>query len=256
MELLSISVPPLVLAAAVAVTLIASFVKGAIGFAMPMIMISGLATVMPAEPALAALLMPTLVSNLWQSLRGGLRPALQVAWAYRLYLSVALVVIALVAQTVRAMPQNVLFLTLGGTITVFSLIQIAGFAPKIPAARRWIADIGVAVLAGFSGGLSGVWGPPTVLYLTAINAPKAEAIRMQGVVYSAGAIVLVAAHLRSGLFNADTAPLSFLLLVPMVFGMKLGQRVQDRLDQARFRKATLAVLIIAGLNLVRRGAGF
>jgi hypothetical protein len=29
--------------------------------------------------------------------------------------------------------------------------------------------------------------------------------------------------------------------------------VQDRLDQARFRRFTLVVLALAGLNLVRRG---
>jgi hypothetical protein len=29
--------------------------------------------------------------------------------------------------------------------------------------------------------------------------------------------------------------------------------VQDRIDQATFRKVTLIVLVVAGLNLVRRG---
>ena len=36
-------------------------------------------------------------------------------------------------------------------------------------------------------------------------------------------------------------------------GLFLGFKVQDRMDQALFRKATLAVLVIAGLNLIRRG---
>jgi len=58
-------------AAAATVTLVASFVKGAVGFALPMIMISGLATFMPAEQALATLIIPTLLANLWQGLRGG-----------------------------------------------------------------------------------------------------------------------------------------------------------------------------------------
>ena len=34
--------------------------------------------------------------------------------------------------------------------------------------------------------------------------------------------------------------------------MFAGYLVQDRLDQERFRKVTLAVPIIAGLNLLRR----
>jgi hypothetical protein len=34
--------------------------------------------------------------------------------------------------------------------------------------------------------------------------------------------------------------------------MFAGYRVQDRLDQALFRKLTLAVLVLAGVNLLRR----
>jgi len=36
-------------------------------------------------------------------------------------------------------------------------------------------------------------------------------------------------------------------------GMALGYAVHDRLDPRAFRRATLAVLAVAGLNLLRRG---
>jgi len=42
-------------------------------------------------------------------------------------------------------------------------------------------------------------------------------------------------------------------LVPALAGLWLGFQVQDRMDQEAFRKATLVVLVVAGLNLVRRG---
>jgi hypothetical protein len=38
-----------------------------------------------------------------------------------------------------------------------------------------------------------------------------------------------------------------------MLAMWLGFRVQDRLDQRKFRFWTLVVLVVAGLNLVRRG---
>jgi uncharacterized protein len=37
-------------------------------------------------------------------------------------------------------------------------------------------------------------------------------------------------------------------------GMLAGYMVQDRLDQVRFRQATLIVLVLTGLNLLRRAA--
>jgi uncharacterized membrane protein YfcA len=239
--------------AATAVTLAASFVKGAVGFAMPMIMISGLASFMPAEQALATLIIPTLLANLWQGLRGGLPQVKSVLHEFRLYLVVVLVVIALSAQLVTLLPPGALYLVLGVPIIGFSALQLLGWAPHVPPARRWVADVGIGGLAGLSGGLAGVWGPPTVLYLTAINAAKGRAIAMQGVVYGAGAVVLLLSHLRSGLLNADTIPLSLAMVAPMVVGLWVGQAVQDRLDQRRFRRAMLVVLVLVALNLIRRG---
>ena len=58
-----LSLGPDLLIAASAVAVVAGFVKGATGFAMPMIMISGLGSFLAPEVALAALAMPTLVSN-------------------------------------------------------------------------------------------------------------------------------------------------------------------------------------------------
>ena len=47
-----------VFALAMAVTFFAGFVKGAIGFAMPMIMIAAFTAFLPPETALAGLIMP------------------------------------------------------------------------------------------------------------------------------------------------------------------------------------------------------
>ena len=55
------------------------------------------------------------------------------------------------------------------------------------------------------------------------------------------------------MLNAATLPVGVLMLLPVLLGMGLGFAVQDRLDQERFRRVTLAVLVLAGLNLLRRG---
>jgi hypothetical protein len=139
-------------------------------------------------------------------------------------------------------------------VTLFAFIQLVGLRLSLSGGRRRVAEVGFALIAGFAGGLSGIWGPPTVLYLTALDTPKVEQMRVQGVVYGFGAVMLTLAHLNSGLLDARTAPFSALLLVPAMLGLALGVFVQDRLDQARFRRFTLVVLAVAGLNLVRRGA--
>jgi len=252
MEILSAILPLHLLALAALVTLIAGTVKGAVGFAMPMIMISGLAAFMPVELALAALIVPTLISNGIQALRQGPEAAVQSIKRFRVFLMVGFIFLVASAQLVVRLPQEVLFLAIGLPIVIFVGIQIIGWSPHVAEAHRAKTEVWVGAIAGSIGGLSGVWGPPTVAYLTAIETPKGEQIRVQGVVYGLGAVALFGAHLNSGVLRLATMPLSLAMVPPALVGLWLGFQVHDRMDQRLFRKATLIVLFVAGLNLVRR----
>lgn len=238
---------------AFAITLFAGFVKGPVGFGMPLIMISGLTTVLSVEVALAALILPTVMTNIRQALRQGLRAAYEVTCKFRIYLFVLFMTLIISAQLVLVLPQRVLFILIGVPIVLFSLMQLRGWVPALRPENR-VRDEGIiAAIAGLVGGISGVWGPPTVAYLTATNTPKTQQMLVQGVVYGFGAMVLVGAHVQSGVFNANTAPLSAALLIPAVVGMAIGYRLHDRMPQKTFKRATLIVLAVAGLNLIRRG---
>lgn len=248
------ALPAQYLALAAVAALLAGFVKGAVGFGMPMILISAFGSFMHPQLALATLIVPTLFSNVWQALRDGLGPALVTIRRFRLFMTLLLVFILASAQLAAILPPRILLLIIGIPVTAFAATQLAGWRLSIKPKRRKRAEAILGVLAGLTGGLSGVWGPPTVAYLTAIETPRQESMRTQGIVYGAGSIMLTLAHLHSGLLNAETMPVSISMLAPALLGMAIGFQVSDRLEQHKFRRATLAVLIIAGLNLIRRGA--
>ena len=239
-------------AAAFAIAFTAGLVKGMVGFAMPAIMISGLASLMPPDLALAGLILPTLVANLAQALRQGGGAALASITRFRLFMVVGAMMLVLSAQLYAVLSVELILIGIGAPIALFSLLQLSGWRPR--ARQNAKLDVGVGAFAGFVGGLSGIWGPPTVSYLTAIETPKQEQLRIQGVIYGLGAVLLFCAHLRSGVVQAPSMALSAGLVIPAMLGMWTGFAVQDRVDQATFRKITLWVLLIAGANLVRRGA--
>ncbi len=241
-----------VISLAVAVTLFASVVKGAVGFAMPMIMISGLASFLPADQALAALIVPTLATNLAQALRQGIGAALGTTREYRRLLITLCVVIIASAQAVPFIPQSYLLFSLGLPIVAFALSQLAGWQLRFDAHDRGRAEVWTGVVAGMFGGISGVWGPPTIALLISLDVDKRENVRVQGVVYLIGAAMLTLAHLGSGILNASTLPLSIGLTLPAMVGLWIGFAIQDRLDAKRFRRWTLIVLAVTGLNLIRR----
>ena len=217
-----------------------------------MVLVSGLSLFLPPQLAIAGLILPTLVTNGFQALREGLPAALGAVRQFRVFLIVGLVFLVIGAQLVSLVPPRTFLLMIGVPVTFFALIQVVGWQITLrqPTAK---GEAVIGAIAGFIGGMSGIWGPPTVAYLTALNTPKAQQMRIQGVIYGLGAIALLVAHLGSGILNAKTIPFSAALIVPALIGMWLGLQLQSRIDQVRFRKLTLIVLLIAGANLLRRG---
>ncbi|WP_353341352.1 sulfite exporter TauE/SafE family protein [Pelagimonas sp. KU-00592-HH] len=251
MDLLLSSLDPVVFLLAVLVALLAGLIKGMVGFGMPMVLISGLSSLMAPELALAGLILPTLLSNGVQAFRQGVGAAIASVKKFRVFLWTGLVFLLISAQFVPVLPQNILLLVIGVPVAIFAGLQLLGVQMRLTVANAR-AEMAVGGFAGVIGGLSGVWGPPTVLYLTALNTEKTEQIRVQGVIYGLGAVALLAAHLTSGVLRWETLPLSIGLLPPAMFGMWIGTRIHDRIDQETFRKATLIILTIAALNLIRR----
>ncbi|MCB6177652.1 sulfite exporter TauE/SafE family protein [Rhodobacter sp. Har01] len=252
MEFLAAGLSPLAVAAAMAVALLAGFVKGAVGFAMPLIMISAFSAFLPADLALAGMMLPTLVTNLSQAFRQGWGPALETTRTYRRFLIATVVFIAVSAQVFDLIPRVAYLLLLGLPVTAFAAAQLAGVPLALPLHHRVRAEWTLGVIGGLYGGISGIWGPPLLVFLLSTGVPKTEMVRAQGVVFLIGAVALLAAHLGTGLANPSSLTFSALLVIPAQIGMWAGFKLQDRLDQARFRRWTQALLVLTGLNLVRQ----
>ena len=235
------------------VAFFAGVVKGVVGFSMPMVMVSGLGSVVSAEMAIAGMILPALVSNLWQALRQGPKAAWDAIRRFRVFLLAGVAVLLVAAQLVAVLPHHIALLIIGVPITVFAISSLLGKPLRLPSNPSTLTEAIIGGVTGFFGGISGVWGATTVAMLTAQNVGKTEQMRIQGVIYGLGAVALMFAHMASGVLRAETAPLSALLVLPAIIGIGLGFLVQDRIDQTTFKRVTLLVLLIAGLNLIRRG---
>lgn len=253
MEILYGGLPAWAFWLACAITVFAGFVKGAIGFAMPLIMIATFSSFMPPDLALAALILSVLFSNLQQTFRNGLAPAIDAGRRYLPFLISMTLGILVSAPFIVVLPERLMLGLLGAMLIIFAVVQLTGWHPDVPPRARVPAQIGLGLTGGLYGGVSGVWGPPLIVYLLAIRATKAETVPVLGVAFLIGAVVLTGAHLTTGVLNAQTIPFSLALVPPGILGMWLGFKLQDRLDPVRFRFWTLVVLIAVSINLLRRG---
>ncbi len=128
---------------AMAIAFAAGWIKGIVGFAMPMVMVSGLNFFLTPELTLAGLILPTLVTNGLQALRGGAVAAYSSVLNFRVFLIVGGLMLVLSAQLVTMVPSSVSLLLIGGLVSVFCLFQVLGVrlvlnqpSPRIEAAMR------------------------------------------------------------------------------------------------------------------------
>ncbi len=242
---------PAAFAVALAVTALAGFVKGTVGFAMPMIMMAGLSALAPPEVALAGLILPTLATNIGQALRDGLAPAVEAARVRWRFIAATVALIPLSALVATAIPRGPFLLLLGVPIAAYAAFLLSGRSLAIRLTQWVRAEWALGAVGGLYGGVSGIWGPPLLVYLLSTGTPREEAIRVQGVVFLIGAVALLFAHLNSGVLNPTTVGFSAALVVPGLAGLWLGARTAARMDAGRFRFWTHALLLVSGLNLIR-----
>lgn len=234
------------------VTVFAGFTKGVTGFALPLIMVSGMSTFIDPRLAIASVVIPTFVGNAWQGLRQGPKAAWQAINKYRVLVATTLAMIYICAQLIEGLAFQSLFLLLGVVIFVVSVVQLLGLQLTLAPRHHTLGAVVAGSVAGFFGAIAGTWGPPTIIYLLAIGTEKAEQVRIAGISFGLGALVFWVAHQHSGLITPQALGLSVLLLAPMFIGLALGTHMQHRIDQAVFKRITLWVLLVASLNIMRK----
>ncbi len=246
------TIDPAALAGIAALALVAGLIKGITGFAFPMIMFSGMSLFFDPADAVACLVLPLLAVNLIQSLQFGYRAAVREARASFLLAAALCICIALAAPLVTVLSPSALFAVLGPTITLVALIQLAGWRFTLPPRLHKTGAAVTGVAAGICGGFAGVWAPLIVLYLLALNIGRQRHILIQGVTYTAGSLVLIAAHFRTGVISPESLGLSGALIVPSLLGLGAGTWLLGRINRQRFVTVTLCVLVAAGMNLIWR----
>lgn len=104
--------------------------------------------------------------------------------------------------------------------------------------------------AGILGGAYNALGPPIVVYGSLRNwSPERFKATVQGYFLPVGLFILIG-HAISGLWTTDLFHYYLWGLVPLLFGLLLGNRLHKRLAKHRFDKWIYSLLFINGIVLL------
>ncbi len=234
-----------------AVYLLAGTVKGTVGLGLPAVSISLLAPTIGFHTAVALMLIPALLSNVWQAFFGGhLHLIAERLWPFLLS---GLIAIAVTALFALAASGDVLTKILGAILIVHSGLGLLGYHTPAPS-PRWERPMSAAMggINGVIGGLTGIYSVPSAAYLPTLKLGRDVFVQAVGVWFSTCSAVLLIAYGTSATYTGGILTLSILCLLPSFAGMALGQRLRKRLDENRFRQAVLIALFLLGIYLIAR----
>lgn len=241
---------PLTLALATLAFALAGVVKGVVGMGLPLVAMGLLGLVMPPAQAAALLLVPSLVTNVWQMAAGpALAPLLRRLATMLIGVGGGVAVgIGFITGSGSMWPG----LALGAVLMLYAGIGLWLRPLRLAARHEGAVAPVVGVITGVVTGATGVFSVPAVPYLSAIGLDKDELIQALGLSFTVSTVALAVGLGASSVFTPALGVLSLAALLPALAGVLVGQRLRARLDAQRFRTWFMRSMLAVGAAMVAK----
>lgn len=233
-----------------AIFVAAGFVKGVVGMGLPTVAMGLLSLSMPPAAAAAMLIVPSLLTNLWQLFTGPNFTAL----ARRL----APMMLALCVGTfigigvLTGASSSLASAALGAILAAYGVLGLLAKQFTVPAsAERWLSPL-IGLITGLITGATGVFVIPAVPFLNSLGLDKEELIQALGLSFTVSTLALAAALAMGGHYPLVAVGNSLFAVLPALAGMALGTRLRHRLPPAAFKRWFFAGLVVLGVYMLAR----
>ena len=236
----------LVLSITAGTFLLAGFVKGVIGLGLPTVAVGLLSVVMTPAQAAAILVVPSLITNVWQLITGGDVMLL----TRRLWPMLAGVCVGtwIGALTLSANnPQASIWL--GVALIVYTALGLMKVQFKVPPRSETWLGLVVGFLTGMATVATGVFVIPGVPYVTALDFDRNRMVQALGLSFTVSTITLALALAYQGQFHTEVAWPALLALGVALIGMCFGQIVRNKVKAETFRLCFFLGLLALGVHL-------
>jgi len=227
--------------------LLAGFVKGVIGLGLPPVSMGLLAVAMPPTHALAIVIVPAILTNIWQTFVGPhLRDIMRRLWPLMLGLAIGT---RLNAGMMTGPYARYGTIFLGILLVIYADVSLRKFVFTVSRQNeKWVGGI-VGLISGAISAATGVQVIPSMPYLQAIDIAKDEFVQALGVFFTVGTLALAFNLTAAGLLDKSTALPGVVALACSFTGMAIGQAVRARLELETFRRWFLISMICLGIYL-------
>jgi uncharacterized membrane protein YfcA len=231
-----------------AVFALAGVVKGLVGLGLPTISMALLALLMAPAEAAALLIVPSLVTNVWQIRPwGSLGPMLRRLGPMQFGVCFGTLV---GAWALGAPAGEWAVVSLGAALIGYAAWGLAGASMSVrPPTERWLGPL-IGAVTGLVTAATGVFVIPAVPYLQALGLRRDELIQAMGISFTVSTLALAVGLYFNARYSGATLGASVLMLLPALAGMAAGQYLRQKLSPALFRQCFLGSLILLGIHMI------
>jgi uncharacterized membrane protein YfcA len=228
--------------------LFAGSVKGTIGFGLPIISLGLLVAAFDLTTAMALIIAPAFVTNVWQAIVGGnLIFILKRLWPF-LFFAIATIWIGAIAL----MAINILYLStlLGALLLFYSSLHVIGFQFSIQQRHEKLIGALMGAVNGILTGMTGSFFLPGVLYLQAIGLSRDMLVQAMGILFLLSTVGLTITLRNNNLLSSDLTIISALAVIPSLIGMAIGQNIRKKLPEEKFKRVISIAIFLLGIFII------
>jgi len=240
-----------ILAATAGAFALAGFVKGVVGLGLPTVSIGLLGLLMTPAQAAAILVVPSLVTNVWQAVAGG--GVFEIARRLWPMLLGTCIGTLLGAMLLPHDDSGRATMWLGLALVFYAALGLFKWHFAVP--RH--AEVWLGLLMGTATGAitvaTGVFVMPGTPYVQSLKFERDKLVQALGLSFTVSTLTLAMALAYFGQLRTSIAWPSMIALVAALIGMALGQLVRGRVKEETFRLCFFVGLLLLGAHLALRG---
>ena len=235
--------------------LLGCFVKGALGFGLPLIATPIMLFVLPLPEIVAILALPITIANVQQIWLN--RHQWQILKRFWPLVAIAVIIMLVCAPLMVAIDSHLLGILIGLLIALhailssFPLRQLHNWSLAPKTMNHLIIPAGIA--SGILGSLTAMYSFPSLQLFMMMRVKKDDLAMLLGVFLLLGYVALWLGISHAGFPVGDNLLLSALMLIPAVAGQQAGHMARRYISETTFRHIVHFTLACAGFTLMIRG---
>jgi uncharacterized membrane protein YfcA len=230
---------------------LAGLVKGVLGQGLPTVAVGILSLIMSPGEATALLIIPALVTNIWQGWAGPSFGALMrrlwptmVAICLGTWVATALGLGLLTPEAAWLARK-----ALGAVLILYGLLGVSRIHLQVPPRAEWWLGPLMGLANGAVSTATGVFMVPVIPYIQSLGLERDDLVQAQGISFTVSTLSLSLVLIGSGTLNVTNATGSLLAVAVTFVGMFIGQYVRKFVHPEVFRFMFFLLMLSLGVHL-------